>query len=840
MKYEDKFFEALGRLFVGKKVEGKSGFINLMHIKQSYYDEHIQTKIREKINERIPDNGTSGNKDGQREELFDKLYNFFSRYFCESGSVYFRYLQAGERIYDRVYEEDRDVELVWKTRDLYYVKSDFLIRNIRITDPDNKWTHYHFDATEFENKQNNERRDFVFEYQKTEKEKNDEICHYLSVSYKHGNKSTNIKNIIRSLKEAGTEIQEEQLQLIFNTFKRQTEADYFIHKNARKFLREQFDLYMYQYIWNTGKEFNDAENDFSQKRLKQLNTIQQTAYDIIDFISQFEDELVRIWQKPKFVRNLNYVITLDRIQSVDLLEKLSKHPGMQEQITEWQQLGLTDENFSFQPPATDQKRKSKQVHLPLDTKYFKDLELELLNQLGNLTEALDGELVHSENYQALNTLKQKYKERIQCIYIDPPFNLDGSDQFDYRTNYKDACWATMLENRLELARDFLSDTGCIFVRCDYNGNWIVRSVIKQIFDVFLNEIIVNRTQEFFKSPTPKQKKLMNDIDSLLLAGKSSKARINRIQVERSDDIWYEPFLPNRNKDNNKEYRIIEGKKMWNPNNRLWGLSQKEVDEAYAEKRIKVKNEKIKYKPKYKNIKNNWTDIKGYERHWGFPTENAEVLLKRVIQSTETVQEKIFFDFFAGCGTTPAVAQKLNRKWLGVEMGNHFYTFYRDKAGEEKVGAVGRMKKVLGGYQSSISKEKDVDYQGGGAFKYYALEQYEDTLRKMHYKDSSPIYNNAKLSDFQQYVFLADAKFTFPVAADRKPNRLSINLYDIYADLDIGESLANILGKQIKERTADTVIFADGEKRKINPAVMTEEEKVDFLTAMRPYLWWGEA
>ena len=68
---------------------------------------------------------------------------------------------------------------------------------------------------------------------------------------------------------------------------------------------------------------------------------------------------------------------------------------------------------------------------------------------GDLDTALDGELVHSENYQALNTLLPKYKERVKCIYIDPPFNLDGSDRFDYRTNYKDSCWATMLENRGE-------------------------------------------------------------------------------------------------------------------------------------------------------------------------------------------------------------------------------------------------------------------------------------------------------------------------------------------------------------------------------------------------------
>jgi len=82
---------------------------------------------------------------------------------------------------------------------------------------------------------------------------------------------------------------------------------------------------------------------------------------------------------------------------------------------------------------------------------------------------------------------------VQTIYIDPPFNLDSSDQFLYRTNYKDANWATLLENRLKLAKDWLNEKGSIFVRCDYNGNWIVRCLMDDIFDKnFRNEIFVKR------------------------------------------------------------------------------------------------------------------------------------------------------------------------------------------------------------------------------------------------------------------------------------------------------------------------------------------------------------
>ena len=92
----------------------------------------------------------------------------------------------------------------------------------------------------------------------------------------------------------------------FRVFEKQSEVDYFINKNAKAFLQEQFDLWLYQYVFK-------GESDFDAKRLKQLQVIKSIAYKIIDFIAQFEDELVRVWNKPKFVLNSNYIITLDKI-----------------------------------------------------------------------------------------------------------------------------------------------------------------------------------------------------------------------------------------------------------------------------------------------------------------------------------------------------------------------------------------------------------------------------------------------------------------------------------------------------------------------------------------------
>jgi hypothetical protein len=87
---------------------------------------------------------------------------------------------------------------------------------------------------------------------------------------------------------------------------RQSEVDYFINKNAKAFLREQFDLWLFQYVFS-------GESEWTEQRIKQLQVLKDIALKVIDFISQFEDELVKIWNKPKFVLNSNYVITLDRL-----------------------------------------------------------------------------------------------------------------------------------------------------------------------------------------------------------------------------------------------------------------------------------------------------------------------------------------------------------------------------------------------------------------------------------------------------------------------------------------------------------------------------------------------
>jgi len=465
---EQKFYKTLQDVFIGAQIEGEGGFVNLMKIKSNYYRK-IENTLKNDIESALqsyPD---------FRDELFDKLYTFFSRYFSESGSIYFNSTPFHNNIYEKVYTDDKDVVLFWKTQMLYYVKTDRIFRSM---DVDAGGIKFFFDASKVENKKANEKRTLVYKLNKV----NEDGTIVLDVFYSEKGTKTKQEEILKALKKKNIKITEEQLEHAFRTFEKQSEVDFFINKNAKAFLQEQFKLWSYQYLWEGAKEW-------SADRVNQLQIVKDIAFKIIDFIAQFEDELVKIWNKPKFVKNSNYVITLDRIRDIDLIREILKHENIGEQIKEWQELGVVDDKFTVDNVLVEGQLSKKYEHLPIDTKYFKDLELGILNQFEDLDKALDGWLIKSENYQALNTILPKFKERVQTIYIDPPFNT--GDDFEYVDRYKDSSWLTLMKNRLDLAKKYLTKTGGLVLHLDWNANYLGRILMEDVFgkDNFINEII---------------------------------------------------------------------------------------------------------------------------------------------------------------------------------------------------------------------------------------------------------------------------------------------------------------------------------------------------------------
>ena len=661
---------------------------------------------------------------------------------------------------------------------LYYVKTDSLYRSMPIEFDNLK---FYFDASGLEGKKANEKRDLVFLL----KEIGDAIC--FDVMRSERGRKTDMTRIQKSIKEKKISVTPEQLEEAFRLFRRQSEADYFINKNVASFLKEQFNLWSYQYFWEGAPEWDAT-------RVNQLQILKKTAFQVIDFISQFEDELVKIWNKPKFVRNAHYVITLDKLSDV-LQQKIREAKGYKEQVKEWEALGI-------------QKDSQK---IPIDTKYFKDLEIEILECFDNLDEALDGWLIKSDNYQALNTILPKFREKVQCIYIDPPFNT-GED-FPYVDKFQTATWATLMADRLSLGRSFLSNTGNYFLHLDKNAAHFGRILLDDIMGEhsFKNEIIWG-----YEKPRTAKIKFKENHDNILFYAKDPKDSIFRVQ-----------YVPKKDGGNDRH-----------------------------------QNEEKMLGDWWEDIPSYSTTMSAKERTY-FASQKPEKLLERVINcSTDKEKKDMVMDFFLGSGSTIAVAHKLGKKWIGIEMGDSFGNFYEDvmtieKSGEDsdlgkekkkfkiieiiketknsleirvmKYGVLGKMKMILAndGNREPTKLSRKINWQGGGFFKYYELEQYEETLERCKYDDGD-IIKHINKSIYEQYVFLSDDKMLAAIEPDYKNNRVQVDLSKLYDGIDIPETLSNLTGKWIKTITKDKVTFVDDSQ--------IDTANLDYRT-IKPLIWW---
>ncbi len=245
---EAQFYEVLENLFIGVKIEDKqeslldpnakavkNGMLNLMKAKSKYYQSKKQ-ELEKLIDLKCQDNNDL------KEELFDKLYSFFKRYFSANGGIYFNDTPLYDSLYTKSgYEKcslKKDTALFYKTKDLYYVKSEtiykdfcFELENIL----------FNFDASLLESKKYNEKVDLVFTLKDTDTKTN---TLNFSVTLSSKGTQTKTNEILKECFNQGVKLDEEILKKAFVKFKKQGSMDYFIHKNALGFLKEQLDLYL--------------------------------------------------------------------------------------------------------------------------------------------------------------------------------------------------------------------------------------------------------------------------------------------------------------------------------------------------------------------------------------------------------------------------------------------------------------------------------------------------------------------------------------------------------------------------------------------------------------------
>lgn len=881
MDYKKAFYSKLEDCYLGSKIkhsqnQAKNGFTNLLVIKEKYFQ-----KIKDYL-------------DTQElyTDTYNKLYNFFSTYLNETGTPFFYDTPMYKNIYARVYSNSKDTSLFYKTQNLYYVKSDIIYNPLSLKSEDEKYT-LNFLTDEYEQNADNNKNKVKF-YLQNIQDDNINIKVINSKNYNGTNifkqNSSEFSDIfLKTLENAKINIKEEELKKLFKTYKKQNEVDFFIHKNAKEFLKEQFDLWLFSYV-------NDSITDWTKEKIDEINTLKQIALNIIDFIADFEDELKAIWLKPKFAKNAHYVFSLDTIKSHsnnanENLNSIYKDVNFKEQIAEWKELNFINDEFDINA-INDEKYK----FLPLDTKYLSEENYyKLLSAFDNLDEILNGELVKADNFQALNSLMPKYQGKIDLIYIDPPYNT-GNDGFVYTDKFNHSSWLAMMSNRLELAKEFLKSSGSIFISIDDNeqarlkilcdevfgGENFVANVVwlkgnaqndantiqenqeyilcyaKNIESKPINQIIQDEKVRVFKDE--KTGKFYYEGSGLTTGG--SGGTLNA-RPNLGYSIYYNPqtkdFFAKDDYDKElakvsnseeevyvselsfleKGYEIIRppkkgvglGRWTWSldkfntlkedilirkANNRYIVLKKEWLDK----KQIKI-DEKDNYYAIIKKINppKSYIDfvgssagskeLKSIFEEKIFDTPKPEKLLKRICDIGSN-QDSLVLDFFAGSGTTIATAHKLKRKWLGVEMGEHFYKVI-----------IPRMKKVLNGFVCGISKE--VEFKGGGAFRYYELERYEESLENCEYK-----LDENSLIDYRKSRKL--------IKALKKGENICLDMKAYDKEFDIFLTMSNLLGLKIKN------IFIDNngiKSCKFENEEVINLENIDLIKypKLKNLIWW---
>jgi adenine-specific DNA-methyltransferase len=454
----------------------------------------------------------------QENAVFTHLLTFFSRYYDSGDFINQRRFKGDTYAIPYAGEE---VVLYWANKDQYYTKSGENFSNYGFKLDDGRSVRFRLvtaDTAKDNRKDNDAERRFVLIEPHTRTLIDDDRGEYeveilpieevtgqneqeliIRFEYKVMPKGTKqdalvldaVKKILqdeivksRWLDLSGREPTEKNpqrtlLEKCLTNYTNKNAADYFIHKNLGRFLRRELD----SYIKNEVLFLDDVQNaqKFAdiEKNLRLIQTLRAIALELITFLAQLEDFQKKLWLKKKFVVATDYCITLDRLPE-NLYRAIAANS---QQWAQWDSLGMLDnQNADLNQPKPGSVEYLKMhPYLMADTAIFDDaFKGEILKSIEDLDENLDGLLIDADNYQAMNLLKERYSERIKCIYIDPPYNT-GGDGFAYKDNYQHSSWASMIEMRLLLAKDYLNSCGVLFSSIDDKERMLLECILSQVF-----------------------------------------------------------------------------------------------------------------------------------------------------------------------------------------------------------------------------------------------------------------------------------------------------------------------------------------------------------------------
>ena len=521
----DKFIATMKKVLMLDQADLDFGIYRIMNRKRDQIESYLNNDLRRQVAEAISENASNDaetlqkelaklvstlteagmNPDnapkvqelkeriarcGNSEELENEVYSHLSIFFG-------RYYDGGDFVSQRRYKKDvyaipyegEEVKLYWANADQYYIKTAEYFRNYRFAVDGDKFCEFTLrEATTEQNNnvaQNNMERRFAL-CKETPIEVIGDTLH-IYFTYELYPKATKQKALVEAAFDAiknaipaefisvlaprPTESDRTRtlLQKHLNDYVARNTFDYFIHKDLGGFLSRELDFYIKNEILVIDDINARTPGEFL-KHLTVIKAIKMVGMKLITFLASLENYQKRLWLKKKFVIESNYCMTLDRVPE-SLYAEIAANDAQRE---EWVRLFAIDgierdqrHTAAYTVPLSVEFLKENPF-LVLDTKFFTaEFRNILLASIDNIDEQCDGLLINSENFQALELLQEKYRGRVKCVYIDPPYNT-GDDDFAYKDCLKESSWLTFIENRLQSSRAFYQAGGTFAASIDIN------------------------------------------------------------------------------------------------------------------------------------------------------------------------------------------------------------------------------------------------------------------------------------------------------------------------------------------------------------------------------------
>lgn len=349
-------------------------------------------------------------------------------------------------------------------------------------------------------------------------------------------------------------------------------------------------------------------------------------------------------------------------------------------------------------------------------------------------------LIHGDNLLALKALEQEYAGKVKCIYIDPPYNTGNAFEH-YDDGIEHSMWLNLMYPRLTMLRNLLSHDGSIWISIDDDESHYLKVLCDMVFgrQNFINNVIWEKKY----SPQNDAKWLSDSHDHILVFAKNKEIWRPNLLLRgeqqnkyykyndndgrglwRSDNVLVKSFsksgvFPIINPNTGTEYWPAEGScyrfnqetaERYLKENRFYfgkeGKGAPQLKRYLSEVKDGVTSKTIFFRDEVGDNQEAKKEVKIFNSDSVFSTPKPERLLQRIIFLASKVGDLVL-DSFLGSGTTAAVAHKMGRRWIGIELGEH-----------AKTHCYPRLKQVVDGEQGGISKT--MDWQGGGGFKFYTL------------------------------------------------------------------------------------------------------------------------